>query len=477
MNEPCLKAIHCFTYHTYRYIEISGLKYEPQLTDIKGLFIHSDIQRPNHFSCSSDLLNSIQEITERTFRANLVSVQSDCPAREKFGYGGDLNATAESFIYNFNMQSFYHKTIYDWVDAMNDSSFVDTAPYVGIRYCGISWESAFLITQYYLYLYYNDTGIVKELYDMDKKWMEKAATIHPEGIVHEGLSDHESLEPVPVELTGTCHYLQCAEIMQTFASVIGDKENERKYEELAQKLKTIVKAEFWDKSVKGKINRQTLFSTLLYHDIIPENEIEAATDSLRAAIKNGPSGHFSTGIFGTKYVLETLSEFASPGEVFKIVNSTEYPGWGHMIDRGATTVWETWKESDNTYSNCHPMFGTVSEWFYRWLGGIRPIDAEPGFKKFIISPNVPDELDFVNCSYNSPFGEIISNWKKVGSKGVQYRIKVPEGSTAMVDLEPGKIQKAEIIKDNKPIKTITPEGLNSGKFELSEGEFLVTVTF
>ncbi len=466
-----------FTYHTYRYMEISGLKYQPHLKDITGLFLHSGIQRPNHFSCSSDLLNSIQEITERTFRANLVSVQSDCPAREKFGYGGDLNATAESFICNFDMRSFYRKTIYDWVDAMNDSSFVDTAPYVGIKYCGISWESAFLITQYYLYLYYNDIEIVRELYEADKKWMEKAAAIHPEGMVHKGLSDHESLVPVPVELLGTCHYLQCARIMQIFTSVMGDKENERKYAQLAQKLKSLVKAEFWDKPVRGKINTQTLFSTLLYHDIIPEEEIKAATDSLKAAVKGGPSGHFSTGIFGTKYVLEALSEYASPEEVFAIVNSSEYPGWGHMVSRGATTVWETWKESDNTYSNCHPMFGSVTEWFYRWLGGIRPIDNEPGFKKFIISPAVPDELDYVNCSYHSPFGEIISNWKKDGSTGIRYHVKIPEGSTAVVELRWGKVKNVEMIKDNKPLKTIIPVGSGSGKFELNGGEFLITAAY
>jgi alpha-L-rhamnosidase len=467
-----------FTYHTYRYMEIAGLGYEPRLSDITGLFIHSDIPVPNKFSSSSGLLNSIQEITVRTFRANLVSVQSDCPAREKFGYGGDLNATSESFIYNFDMQSFYRKTIYDWVDAINDSSFVDTAPYVGINYCGISWESAFLITQYYLYLYYNDTAIIRELYDQDLLWMNKAARLHPEGMVHEGLSDHESLEPVPVELTGTCHYLQCARIMQEFAHFMNDIENERIFAQLELKLKALIKAEFWDKPVKGKINRQTLFSTLLYHDIIPDNETEAAADSLRAAIAKAPSGHLTTGIFGTKYALEALSEYGSPQEVFDIINSTAYPGWGHMVDRGATTLWETWKESDNTYSNCHPMFGSVTEWFYRWPGGIRPIAGEAGFKKFILAPMVPDGLDFINCAYHSPFGEIISNWKKEGPDIVRYEIKIPEGSAALVDLRTGRtVNKINITKDNNPLETSIKEGSDSDKFELNGGDYLITVSY
>ena len=465
-----------FTYHTYRYMEIKGLKEKPKTDDVRGLFMHSNVPNENTFSSSSELLNSIQDASERTFLANLVSVQSDCPAREKFGYGGDLNATSEAFIYNFDMQSFYRKTIYDWVDAMKDSSFVDTAPFTGIEYCGISWESAYLTTQYYLYLYYNDTDIINELYDRNIRWMDKVAMIHPEGIVDQGLSDHESLEPVPVQLTGTSHYLQCARIMKTFAREMGIAADVKKYEALADKLENQIRAEFWDKPYVGKINRQTLFATLLYHKIIPEDEIPAAKDSLLTAITNGPSGHFNTGIFGTKYVLETLAEYGAPNAVFDIVNSKIYPGWGFMIDQGATSIWETWKESDNTYSNNHPMFGTVSEWFYRWLAGIQPDPDHPGFKEFFLTPTMPEGLESVNCTYHSPYGAIISNWKKTASESYTYEITVPNGTKANITLPVNQSQTLGIINGEGRNQSSRIDGLQTGQFSLQEGDYVITVT-
>ncbi|MCG6187335.1 family 78 glycoside hydrolase catalytic domain [Maribellus maritimus] len=463
-----------FTFHTYRYIEISGLKSKPELSDIEGLAMNTNVSAENSFSCSNKLLNSIQKASERTFLANLQSVQSDCPAREKFGYGGDLNATSETFIYNFDMNSFYRKTIYDWVDAINDSVFIDTAPFVGINYCGLSWESAFLTTQYYLLLYYNNVDLVKELYDFDKKWMEKVARIHPNGIVDSGLSDHESLEPVPVELTGTCHYLFCAQIMQRFAALTGNSADEKMYQELEQKLKKSIKERFWNTPVEEGINKQTLFASLLYFDVLSEEENIAAADSLLIAIKKEPAGHFITGIFGTKYILEALSKYVSPNHVFEIVNSKKYPGWGFMIDKGATTIWETWKESDNTYSNCHPMFGTVSEWFYRWLGGIEPDKDFPGFKKFKLHPSVPENLDSVKCSYQSPFGKIVSNWKKETDKTI-YNFRIPNGTTAFVNLPTsGKsvtIQKEE----DSDFSSAEVKGLQTGKFDLTEGSYTVVI--
>lgn len=462
-----------FVYRTYRYMEIEGLEDAPLLTDIQGLFIHSNVSDKSSFSSSSALMNDIQEAVKRTFRSNLVSVQSDCAVREKFGYGGDLNATNESFIYNFDMQDFYRKTVYDWVDAMNDSIFVDTAPYAGIKYCGISWESAYLITQYYLYLYYNDTAIVKELYDLNKKWMDKAARIHPEGMVNEGLADHESLEPVPVQLTGTGHYLQCANIMETFATIMGDTESAARYAQLASHLKGIIKENFWDKAVEDPINRQTLFSTLLFHDVVPEEELEQAKDSLLLAVKNGPSGQFNTGIFGTKYILETLSAHVSANEVFKVVNSTEFPGWGFMIDNGATTIWETWKESDDTFTNCHPMFGTVTEWFYRWLGGIRPDPSHPGFSEFTLAPTTPEGLDHIKCAYDAPQGTIVSNWHRNPDKSVVFEIEIPQESKANVTLPLSTSQKISL---NRNGKTEQIEGLDTGKFILKEGVYTVIIS-
>ena len=461
-----------FTFHLFRYMEISGLANPPSRADIQGLILHTNVKENGQFSTSSQLLNDIQRATKLTFVDNLMSVQSDCPARERFGYGGDLNATSESFIYNYDMQAFYRKTVYDWVDAVNDSVFIDIAPFI-MKYCGISWESAVITTQEQLLNYYNDTAIVRELYSFDLKWMDKAARIHPEGIVKKGLADHESMIPVPVELIGTTHYLQCARIMKHFASVMGDKPNKRKFEILEQQLTSELLAIYWQKPILKPINRQTLYATLLYYQLIPQQEKKGAIDSLLLAVRNGINGHFTTGIFGTKYILEALSQAGYADKVYEIINSKTYPGWGYMIDRGATTLWETWKESDNIYSNCHPMFGSVTEWFYRWLGGIRGDPDYTGFKKFRIAPYIPDDLTQVNCTYNSPNGKITANWIKKSQGNYQFTLKVPKGSEASVKLPFGKFKKISLL--NLSFKDQGVFNMRSTDFTLKEGDYQVAV--
>jgi alpha-L-rhamnosidase len=264
--------------------------------------------------------------------------------------------------------------------------------------------------------------------------------------------------------------------MRRFAMLMEDQENVERFEKLANVLSKNLLEMFWRKPVPDPINRQTLFSTLLYHDIIPENEQDAAIDSLLKALNTGPSGHFNTGIFGTKYMLETLSAFGNVNTVFKIVNSRSYPGWGHMIDRGATTIWETWKESDNIYSNCHPMFGSVSEWLYRWLAGIRPSPEYPGFKKFIIAPALPPGLDRVKCSYHSPFGEIVSNWRNEGNDKQVFEITIPGGSSAFLRLPVGEHQKIKLTEKSGQVSySPVRDGTNHSLFELEAGAYTILV--
>jgi alpha-L-rhamnosidase len=231
---------------------------------------------------------------------------------------------------------------------------------------------------------------------------------------------------------------------------------------------------YWSKTVPDTINRQTLFSTLLYYNIVPGNEKKAAVDSLLKALRRAPAGHFTTGIFGTKYILEALSASGNTGTVYDIADSREFPGWGFMTDRGATTIWETWKESDNVYSNCHPMFGTITEWFYSHLGGIKPDPENPGFKKFFIAPFLPSDLTFVNCSYQSPFGNIKSNWEKT-KNGVRFEISVPKNTSAYFKI-PSTIKVFAEIENTDSKTSIRKNIKESGYgFELTEGNYIITL--
>jgi alpha-L-rhamnosidase len=256
---------------------------------------------------------------------------------------------------------------------------------------------------------------------------------------------------------------------------MNDRSAEREYEQLAITLRKQLKEAFWDKPVTEPINKQTLFATLLHHKIIPEEEVKMAIDSLLLAVEEAPAGHFTTGIFGTKNILEALSEYVSPEKVFEIVNSRKFPGWGYMISRGATTIWETWKESDDVYSNCHPMFGVVTEWFYRWLGGIRPTLQNPGFEEFIIAPYTPKGLNEVKVSYRSPYGTIVSNWVKDESK-TTYEFEVPKRSNARIKLNKEPAQEITVTAVSDPSFNLnTVKGAREGNFKLSAGKYIVTV--
>ena len=464
-----------FTFRGFRFVEISGLPKKPKLGTLTGLRLNSDVQSVGSFECSNELVNQIQDMTRRTFLSNIFSVQSDCPHREKFGYGGDLVATSDAFMFNFDMATFYPKAVLDWSDAaFPDGMLTDTAPFVGIQYCGVPWAMAHPHLLLQIYLYYGNRRLIEQQYTTARTWMELVMEQNPDRIISEGLSDHEGLEPAPSPEMVTPLFYQSARLLAHLASLLKKTEDIERYAQLAEEIKKIYLENFHTPGTgKFKPYTQASQSFALYLDLVSEEEKEAALEYLIDKIINEHDGHLSTGIFGTKFLLEVLSRNGRSDVAWGIINTKTFPGWGYMVENGATTLWEHWEFSDNTFSHNHPMFGSVSEWFFKWLAGIQSQPDAVGFNKILIRPQPVEGIDWVEAEYQSVRGIIRSGWKL--ENGV-FRLKthIPPNTRGVVYLpteNPETVQENHMPADQSP--GITYKGYEDGCaiYEILSGSY------
>lgn len=422
-----------FTFHAFRYVEVTGYPGKPAVDAIEGLRLSSALTRVGSFECSNELFNKIQKMTQWTFLSNVFSVQSDCPHRERFGYGGDLAVTTDAFIYNFDMSNFYTKVVRDFAEAAHPNGMLtDTAPFVGIEFCGIGWALAHPLTMLELYQYYGNTSIIKEQYKIARKWFELVISGN-DFIINHGLSDHESLAPIPTSEMVTPLYYQSAVIMSRLAEIINRSDDAERYKKLSEQIKKAYLEKFHEKGT-GKFAPYTQGSQsfAIYTGLVPKDEIKYAVDELVNNIVQH-KGHLTTGIFGTKYSLDVLSEYGHAETAAQMVSQKSFPGWGYMIENGATTLWEHWEFSDNTYSHNHPMFGSVSEWFYKWVAGIQADSSAIGFDKIVIRPQIISEVNWVKAHYNSIHGKIVSEWE-VDGEIFRLNVEIPVNTTAKIYL-------------------------------------------
>ena len=387
-----------FTFHAFRYIEVTGYPEEFTSNMVFGLRLNSDIEIVGNFSCSNEMLNTIQKMSRWTFLSNVFSVQSDCPHRERFGYGGDIFSTSEAMMFNFDMSTFYAKTVRDWGDsALDDGMLTDTAPYVGIQYCGVGWAMVHPSLQLNLYKYYGNRRILEEQYKIARRWLNLVMEQYPDFIVHDGLSDHEALTRSPAKELVTPLYYYSAKMLAELANILGYEDDMKKFEALSENIKSAYLEQFLQKGTGiFSPGTQTSQSFALYFDLVPPDEKKAAIDFLLKSIVEEKAGHLTTGIMGTKFMLDILSQNELENIAYNIINKKTFPGWGFMLENGATTLWEHWAFSDNTFSHNHPMFGSVSQWFFNWMGGIQPAPQSVGFDKIIIRPQIIEDLQWVN---------------------------------------------------------------------------------
>lgn len=429
-----------FTYHGFRYVEVTGYPGRPELNALEGLRLNADVASAGTFACSNEQFNRIQEMVLWTELSNLFSVQSDCPHREKFGYGGDIVASSEMALLNFDMRNFYVKAVEDLADAVrSNGGFTETAPFVGISDEGlgdqsgpVGWGTAQPLLLAQLYQYYGDRRLLEEQYGAARRWLNLLRSQARDGILDNGISDHESLVTKPRALTGTAFYYFNAKLLAQLAQTLGRATEATEAEQLAEQIKTAFNHKFL-KLHTGQYDAgtQAAQAFALYFGLVPATEQANALNALVRDIEQTHQGHLSTGIFGTKYMLHTLADHGRPEVAYRMVDQRTFPGWGFMLENGATTLWEHWEFSDNTYSHNHPMFGSVSEWFYKVLAGIQPAPDAVGFDKIIIKPQPVGNLQWAKASYDSVRGRIVSNWRKRSGE-FDLRVSVPIGARATV---------------------------------------------
>jgi len=421
-----------FTFHGFRYLEITGWPGKPSLSDFEGLRMYAALIPNGEFTCSNDMFNQLHEITLRTFLSNVFSVQSDCPAREKMGYGGDIVATAESFLYNYDMGNFYRKTVRDFINDQNtEGSMPSIAPFTNVgnieNFTSLGWQLAFPYVLKQLYDFYGDKRILEASYPAFVKQMNCIQSKAVEGLFHWGTGDHETLELRTDAFSSSAFYYEHARLIAEFATILGKTEDAARYSRLSERIRNLLIQRFYVPGT-GRFDNATQVAQILglYYDLSPEPKLSFDFLLSEYARRNW---HISTGIFGCKMGFDVLRRYNRNDVAYHLTNQRTYPGWGFMLARGATTVWESWYYPDNAPSQNHPMFGSTEEWFYRSLLGINA--AQPGFREIIIKPQPAGDLKWAKGSYQSIRGKIVSDWQIEGNS-FNLSVEIPANTTATI---------------------------------------------
>ncbi len=474
-----------FTYHGFRYCQVEGFPHQPTGDDILIRVVRSAVNTTGRFSCSNPLLNRIHGMVVNTESNNLHSIPTDCPQRdERMGWLNDMTVRIEQALYSFDLSRFYIKWIDDIKDTQAaDGTITDTAPFRwGFRPAD-PVSASYLLVALKSYEFYGNESIIRQNYKGLKAWVDYLHSRTEDGIVNysywgDWSPPEEFGTPgsvgsgavskyTPGKLISTGYLYYCAGIISKMASILGNKEDEKGYKELAGKTANAFNKAWWNEKTGGYgSNNQACNSFALFLGLVGKEKIERVVKNLAEDVEKH-NFHLTTGNLCTKYLLETLTEYGHPEVAYKIATQESYPGWGYMLANGATTLWERWenKTGGEMNSHNHPMMGSVGSWFYKYLVGILPDLTGPGFEKFTIKPYILNELNFAEGEFHSIKGIIKSAWRKENGF-VHLDLTIPGNSSATVFI-PTK-NRVKISESNQDI-----DKLKELKFLRMDNEYSV----
>jgi alpha-L-rhamnosidase len=406
-----------FTYHGFRYIEVTGFPGAPGLQSLRGRVAHTAVDPTGSFTASTQILNDIQRAIWWTQLTNLFSIPTDCDQRdERQGWMGDAQISAEEAMLNFDMAAFYTNFIRDMRDAQgDDGTLPETVPQKwGYRPADPAWGTAYPTICWYMWQQYRDRRILEENYEGIKKYVEDLRRRAPDNVLRFNFNgDWIPTDEAPGEVISDAYYYSDVTILKNVAAILGKPADEQEYSQLAGRIKEAFNQNFLNaKTHEYAGGSQTAQSIALVLGLVPENEIGHVEWRLVKDVLYYHNTHLTTGFIGTWFLMPALSDFHNGDLAYDLAVQTTYPSWGHMLDRGLTTIAEIWpdKGERGMYSHDHPALGSVGAWFYQALAGIKPASGGEGYEHIQITPVIPEGLEWVSASVQTIRGTVSSSW-------------------------------------------------------------------
>jgi alpha-L-rhamnosidase len=468
-----------FTYHGFRYVEVTGYPGKPNLSAVEGRVVNDDLRRAGEFACSNELLNQIYRNVLWGTRGNYRSIPTDCPQRdERQGWLGDRSAGARGETYLFDVASFYAKWTQDISDAQRDSgSLPDVAPaFWSIYSDNVTWPSTLIIAPDFIHRQYGDLAPIANRYDSARRWLDYMNRFVTNGIIaRDNYGDWCVPPESPVvihtkdlarqtdkSLLATAYYYQNLRLMERYAKILGNPADADAFAAQAAEMKIAFNQRFLNRA-KGYYDNGTQTSCVLplAFGLMPDDFRERVFARLVDSITNETQGHIGTGLIGGQYLCRVLSDHGRADLVYGLATKTTYPSWGYMVANGATTIWELWNgnTADPTMnSGNHVMLvGDLVIWFYEYAAGIAADPAQPGFKHIIMKPHPVGDLKFARATHHSPYGLITSDWRKTesskqGGARFEWSVEIPANTTATVYVP--AMPRRIVTESGKPIQKV-----------------------
>lgn len=460
-----------FTFYGYRYVKVSGVD-SPKIEDLTGIALYSDIKPVGELTTGDSKLNQLISNIRWGQKSNFIDVPTDCPQRdERMGWTADTQVFVPTASYFTDAYAFYRKYL---KDIRTDQAHLKGAvpfvvPSFGQKNSCSVWGDAATIIPWTLYLYYGDKQILRESLQSMADWVDYIGSVDGDNhgwrkIFHFGdwlALDHPKRSADQV-MGGTetgyiadIYYMQSAELTAKAADVLGEKDLQKKYEKIADEVRQGILDEYFSKTGRTIAATETGYTLALLHKLTINRE-RTLTDLVN--LLGYGDNKLSTGFVGTPLILKVLSDEGYYKLCYEVLHNEEYPGWLYEVNLGATTIWERWNSlgEDGTISSTgmnsfnHYAYGSVGEWMWQNVAGIRPVENEPGFRKAIIRP-IPDyKMKKASAVYNSVSGTYKVSWEVRDVNHITLQVTVPFNCEA---------------------KLLTPYEKGEKERELSAGEY------